>query len=315
MSTLFLHRETDSSQHYVSNTDTQTRRTMWQYFVSAVKVLSLFCVIHCAKLYLVNENAFQCTFYEIPAATYHPDKLPCKVLTLQDSDIKVYHGTLLVDFAPGLVQIGSFKTSHPGKVQLDGNTELLPFTNGTICVKQMYTRKGSSGNHDGAISRMKGSLELDVLLVECNCVRWASILMDLTYKFVAREVKTRGDPPYPIPTLRFMRVMIAVVRNLPTPKTFFVEEWINTDSDDGDHQFVKYLNNQVPHHILNSIPQGSKAQEITEFLVFAQHVQWKKSQYSAFTSDYQGAGDLLTDPQIMSNPYVSPISLSFSSPY
>ncbi|KAF8494701.1 hypothetical protein F5888DRAFT_1716151 [Russula emetica] len=148
--------------------------------------------------------------------------------------------------------MGSFKTSHPGKVQLDNNSELLPFTNGTVCVKQMYERKGNSGN--GAISRLtlKGHLELDALLVECNCVRWASILMDLTYQFVARKVKTRGEPPYPIPTLRFTRVMIAHVHDLPAPKAFLVEEWISTD--DNNHRFIKYLNNRVPHHISDSVP-------------------------------------------------------------
>jgi hypothetical protein len=227
---------------------------------------------------------------------------------LHDSDITVHHGTLSVDFASGLVQMGSFKTSHPGKVQLDNNSKLLPFTNGTVCVKQMYERKGHSGN--GAISRLKGHLELDMLLVECNCLRWASILMDLTYQFVAREVKTRGEPPYPVPTLHFTRVMIALVCDLPTPKAFLVEEWI--DTDDGDHRFIKYLNNRVPHHISDSVPQAPKAREITNFLIFAQHVQWKKSQYLAFTSDYQGVGDLLTDPQIMSNLYVSLVHMSFS---
>jgi hypothetical protein len=122
--------------------------------------------------------------------------------------------------------------------------------------------------------------------------------MDLIYQFVACEVKTKGESPYPIPELRFMRVMIALVHNLPTPKAFLIEEWINMDN--GDHRFIKYLNNRVPHHI--SVPQAPKAQEITDFLIFAQHVQWKKSQYLAFTSDYQGAGTLLTDPQITSNP-------------
>jgi hypothetical protein len=102
--------------------------------------------------------------------------------------------------------------------------------------------------------------------------------------------------------LRFTKVMIAVVSDLPKSKAFLVEEWINTDN--GDHRFIKYLNNRVPHHISDSVPQASKAREITDFLIFAQHVQWKKTQYLAFTSDYQGAGDLLTDPQIMSNPYV-----------
>ena len=109
------------------------------------------------------------------------------MLRLDDADIRVHHGTLSIDFAPGLVQMGSFKTSHPGKVKLDDDSELLPFTNGTVCVKQMYERKGNSAN--GAISRLKGQLELDMLLAECNCVRWASILMDLTYKFTTREVK------------------------------------------------------------------------------------------------------------------------------
>ncbi len=110
-----------------------------------------------------------------------------------------------------------------------------------------------------------------------------------------------------------MRVMIALVNDLPTPKAFLVEEWINTD--DSNHQFIKYLNNWVPHHISDSVPQTPKAREITDFLIFAQHVQWKKSGNLAFTADYQGAGDLLTDPQIMSNPYVSLVSMSFSPLY
>jgi hypothetical protein len=134
--------------------------------------------------------------------------------------------------------------------------------------------------------------------------------MDLTYQFVAQEVKTKGEPPYPIPTLRFTRVMVALVHNLPTPKAFLVEEWINTDG--GNHRFIKYLNNRVPHHISDSVPQAPKAQEITDFLIFAQHVQWQKSQYSAFTFDYQGAGNLLTGPQIMSNPYVLLVHMPFS---
>jgi hypothetical protein len=239
-------------------------------------------------------------FYEILAARYHPDNLP-RNLTLQDSDIKVHHGTLSVDLAPGLSQMGSFKTSHPGKVQLDDKSQLLPFTNGTVCVKQMYEqRKQNSGN--GAISRLKGHVELEALLVECNCIRWASILMDLMYQFIDHEVKKREEPPHPIPPLRFTRVMIALVSDLPTPKAFLVEEWIG--SNDDDNRFIKYLNNRGPHHISDSVPQAPKAREITDFLIFAQHVQWKKSQYLAFTSDYQGAGDLLTDPQIISNPYV-----------
>ncbi len=201
--------------------------------------------------------------------------------------------------------MGSFKTSHPGKVQLGDNFKLLPFTNGTVCIKQMYERK-DSGN--GAISRPRGHLKYNALLVECNCIRWASILMDMTYQFIAREVKHRGEPPYPIPTLRFTRVMITLIQDLPASKAFLVEEWI--DTDDSDCRFIKYLNNRVLHHISDSPPQACKAREITDFLTFAQHVQWQKSGQLAFTSDYQGAGELLTDPQITSNPYVSLVFIS-----
>src|SRR5713226_9401352 len=54
-----------------------------------------------------------------------------------------------------------------------------------------------------------------------------------------------------------------------------------------------------------------RVHDIADFLAFAQHVQWTKSHFSAFTSDYQGAGNLLTDPQITSNPFVSISKLKF----
>jgi hypothetical protein len=107
-------------------------------------------------------------FYEIPPAKYCPGEFPCNALMLGDSDIKVHQGTLSVDFAPGSRQMGSFKTSHPGKIQLDDDSELLPFANGIVCVKQMYERKQNGSN--GAISRLKGHHELEALLIECNCL-------------------------------------------------------------------------------------------------------------------------------------------------
>jgi hypothetical protein len=193
------------------------------------------------------------------------------------------------------MRIGSFKTAHPGDIQLDDRSDLPPFTKRTVCVKQVYERLPNN-----AISRIRGRHELDAFSVECNCLRWASILLDITYQFVAREIDIRGEPPLPIPALRFTKIMIAVVQ-ASSEKAFLVEEWINTD--DGDQPFVKYINNQFPQSCI-PYSASSNAREIAEFLCFAQHVQWEKSKYSVFTSDYQGAGNLLTDPQITSNPYV-----------
>jgi hypothetical protein len=104
--------------------------------------------------------------------------------------------------------------------------------------------------------------------------------------------------------------MIAVVKG--EEKVFLVEEWIHTD--EVNRQFLKYINNRLPISCL-SITASSTAVSTAEFLTFAQHVQWQKTNFAAFTSDYQGAADILTDPQITSNPYVlfaSPVVSSLS---
>lgn len=96
---------------------------------------SFYSCYSCCAAHLVNKNAFQCMFYEIPAAAYHPNNLLCNVRTLHDSNIRSHDSTLSVNFAPNLREIETFKTSHPEKVQLDGNFKLFLFTNGTVCVK------------------------------------------------------------------------------------------------------------------------------------------------------------------------------------
>jgi len=97
--------------------------------------------------------------------------------------------------------------------------------------------------------------------------------------------------------------MIAVVRETKEGKVFLVEEWIHTD--EGNHQFVKYINNRLPTSCLPIMPPLN-ALNVAEFLLFAQHIQWQKTNFAAFTSDYQGAAEVLTDPQITSNPACSP---------
>jgi hypothetical protein len=95
--------------------------------------------------------------------------------------------------------------------------------------------------------------------------------------------------------------MIAIVQDSSIEKAFLVEEWIDTNN--GERPFIKYIDNRFPQPCV-SLSAPPKACETADFLVFAQHVQWEKSLLSAFTSDYQGVGKLLTDPQITSNPYV-----------
>jgi len=253
----------------------------------------------------VDTRSFRCLFYEIPYASYDDaDGLPEHPFSLDEPEIKVHHGTLTVDLSKSSMEKGAFKTSHPGMIKLDDETTLSPFTNGRVCVKQMYQKRPN----DDMIRRAIGRHDLGAFSVECNCHRWASILLDLTYKFIAREINTRGEPPFHIPKLRFTHVMIAIVQDTSIEKTFLIEEWIYPDEK--ECPFTKYIDNRIPAPCVPFL-SSPRVHEIAEFLAFAQHVQWTKSHFSAFTSDFQGAGSLLTDPQITSNPFVSISKLKF----
>ncbi|OJA19582.1 hypothetical protein AZE42_13237, partial [Rhizopogon vesiculosus] len=61
---------------------------------------------------------------------------------------------------------------------------------------------------------------------------------------------------------------------------------------------VKYINNNqaVPAHGLDS-----KEADVGSFLCFVQHVQYQLSNEMVYLSDFQGAGDLLTDCQVITD--------------
>ncbi|KAF4612188.1 hypothetical protein D9613_004565 [Agrocybe pediades] len=57
----------------------------------------------------------------------------------------------------------------------------------------------------------------------------------------------------------------------------------------------------MPTHI--PLPEeGEDGYETSLFLCFIQHVQFQFTHHTVYISDFQGAGDLLTDPQIMTHP-------------
>ena len=91
----------------------------------------------------VNNKTFRCAFYEIPKVTYNPDVLPntLRPFRLNDPDVTIFGGTLEVDLSPQIRQMGSFKTAHPGKVDLGEGLDVAPFTNRRVCVKQVYEKR------------------------------------------------------------------------------------------------------------------------------------------------------------------------------
>jgi hypothetical protein len=144
--------------------------------VSTDRIYSLICCTYSALYAQVNKKrTFTCDFYEVPVIKYSPDTFPKKTFEIDDPNVMVYKGTVDVNFLKSMMCQGSFKTAHPGTIKIQGGTN--PFTGGLVCIKQVYECKDGSST----ILQLKGQHELELLSMECNCLIWASMLLDLTY--------------------------------------------------------------------------------------------------------------------------------------
>lgn len=102
--------------------------------------------------------------------------------------------------------------------------------------------------------------------------------MDLVYKFIEQQVKQRGKPPFIIPTLRFVRSAVIVARS-PENIVLLAEELI-------EGKYLKYMDNQIAAPFEDIIDPDELHR--ANFLAFAQHVQWMKSNGRVFVTDFQG---------------------------
>jgi hypothetical protein len=149
----------------------------------------------------------KCEFYEVPYPTYSSNEFPTKTFDISNDDVNTYLGTLEVNLSEADTHIGTFKMVHPGHIQIMNGSGL--FSNEKVCVKQVFDRRPQGG-----IACLKGRHELKRLSVECNCLIWASILLDLTYNFVnckIERMRESGCLIPVVPALRFMRSMIALI--------------------------------------------------------------------------------------------------------
>ncbi|KAI5997269.1 hypothetical protein F5J12DRAFT_686744, partial [Pisolithus orientalis] len=127
--------------------------------------------------------------------------------------------------------------------------------------------------------------ESNILYHEANALYWAKALLQMTYQFIDRAVKdTKVPPPFKIPHLHFVDTGL-LFPSKPSSivnVTYLVEELIHMSSDD---EFVKYIHNGnvAPCFLLDT-----KAEEITDFLAFTQHVQYIMTGGQVYISDYQG---------------------------
>ncbi|KIK60683.1 hypothetical protein GYMLUDRAFT_167416 [Collybiopsis luxurians FD-317 M1] len=152
---------------------------------------------------------------------------------------------------------------------------------------------------------MSGSLESSKIITEANIHYYANALMQFTFSYTEEKLKEKGPPSFEIPHLRFVEAGVFLImpkdlkhskaESVAPEQTFLLEEQIPLQ--DGE-SFVKYIHNGSPQPNLGP---NKLEYYICLFLCACQHLQYIKTHCTAFVSDFQGAGGLLTDAQIMTS--------------
>jgi hypothetical protein len=181
--------------------------------------------------------------------------------------------------------VGAFKMAEFGHTSLpifksqDGTTA----TSTKVCIKRCFYHATDGGpGHPPSRIPYDSATQAKKLAVEMYCATWGAALMQLVYDFMAKRVAIYGVPPFSIPQMRYVRVALAVANNA-THDSYVLEEVID-EACDG--VFLKYINND--HNAPIERPDHPERKEIGEFLAFAQHVQYLKTQKMVFVSDIQG---------------------------
>ncbi|KAF9555575.1 hypothetical protein CPC08DRAFT_603542, partial [Agrocybe pediades] len=139
---------------------------------------------------------------------------------------------------------------------------------------------------------------------EATNLGWASSLLRFSYHFIDDFVNRHPEslPPFDIPRFRFVEGAIAYaekpveVGSSKAPVTSHRAVYLLEELIPSDKPFLKYIHNGEAVPLQDTWEPGY---EIGVFLCFIQHVQFAQTHGQAYVSDFQGAGELLTDPQIM----------------
>ncbi|KAF4618216.1 hypothetical protein D9613_011571 [Agrocybe pediades] len=206
----------------------------------------------------------------------------------------------------GFLGKGTFKTAHSATLRWISSSpsQGLTPTNGSslqVALKRPYDDRHTRG----ALKRFNCEDEGRKVHTEATNLGWASSLLKFSYHFIDDFVNRHPHPPFDIPRFRFVEGAIAYAEkpieagSSKAPVTshravYLLEELIPTDTP-----FLKYIHNGEAVPLQDAWEPGY---ETGVFLCFIQHVQFAQTHGQAYVSDFQGAGNLLTDPQIMSHP-------------
>ncbi|KAG1790000.1 uncharacterized protein HD556DRAFT_1446572 [Suillus plorans] len=209
---------------------------------------------------------------------------------------------------------GGFKTAHPGWLSL---TPLVKSGLGSVPGQNVAVKRPfhkvfpSASSLMYKIGRFSSIDEIAKLGKEANVLYWAHSLLQLTYAFIDHCIASSEEPPpFDIPRVRFVDAGLAISYSQRDSKPtkagsktgsscvgYLVEELI----EGGPDVFMKFIHNMDSNPLLDHDDYGY---EVASFFSFTQHVQYVKTGGLAFISDYQGSTELLTDPQILTDPSV-----------
>jgi len=220
----------------------------------------------------VNTISVQCTLYPTAPTTFSGLIGQARPFdAIKDCDGPT---TLMLIYNPNAApKYGGFKKALFGHLS---RPVISDSTSSSVCIKQCWYTSGASGTR----LVYDNLTQITKLSAEINCLHWASALMGIVYNFINKHITMHGEPPFPIPKMRFVKNALAIADT--TRDTYMLEELIDEAVQGA---FVKYIGN------------GSvKPFEFTDdaaayragFLVFCQHVQYLKTKGLAFIGDFQG---------------------------
>ncbi|KAG9092507.1 hypothetical protein FS749_015668 [Ceratobasidium sp. UAMH 11750] len=203
---------------------------------------------------------------------------------------------------------GTFKRCHKGKLVIHP----IPITGlgspnlEIVAIKRPFVLPAGKTTP----TRLPAGDEIQFVVQEATVWRWATALLSLVYGFIQAHPRSPEQDPPPTPLIRFVQigmakcVIIGSASHIAPEGAFLVEENIPAEAG-----FVRYLGNNSALPL--SFPEESHSFTVAQFCAFCQHVQWVLTKGMVYCADWQGGTSsshedvvLLTDPQLMTHPYI-----------
>ncbi|KAL0960042.1 hypothetical protein HGRIS_011690 [Hohenbuehelia grisea] len=211
-----------------------------------------------------NTISVQCVAFHAPRVSF-TDLLKTPLITDIQKSSAPRRITLF--FNPsGPSEAGSFKIARIGHTDPTDEPLFKLSSSTRVCIKQAYRK--STTDSAAPPKLYEGKLQAQMLQDEIKCIVYANSLLDLVYNFIDSSDQESAFAP-------------SADANDHVNCAFLLEEMIDPLNEG---EFTKYLNND------NAVPLPSNDPDVnlrSDFLSFAQHVQYVKTKKAVFVSDFQ----------------------------